>query len=1086
MAGVLVGAGFVRIDADTRPAMKALKGFGGIAAQAMTTTLVPATAAVIAGVAGIAAQFAAAGVAAGAFGAAVIPQFAQITEASADYEKAQKAQEKAEMNVAQARAIAAKHGIKYGDSLKVTKKASAETRREAEQYNKALSQAKSSTDAARDAQESYRQKMAALPPATRGTAVALQRLKDDFKKWSDSLSGSTMPIFTRLINGMREILPKLTPLVRMAAIQFNNFLDGLTAKGSLASKVFSEFGMNIRKNSGGALKNFLETIRNIAVGFVGILNAFMPMSSGVTTGLTGMTEKFAKWGATLKDNPGFHTFIKSVEENTPKVGAMLESIAEAVKKIVTSMGPLAGAGGTVALVFAKIVNAIPTRVLQLLVPAIIATNLALKAYAIATATATGFTWAFTTSITANTGIVYTSRAVWLAHRIILLSTAAATVIATAATWALNAAIAVLTSPITLVVVAIAALVAGVIYAYRHFEGFRKVVDTVWNAIKVASLFVWNNVLKPVFAALVVAFQAVATAAMWLWKNVLQPVFQNIGTIAKVMFTIVATLVLIPLILIFKLVAAVATWLWKNIIVPVWNGIGAIIKATWENTIKPIFNFIVATFKVVAAVATWFWKSVIVPVWNGISKAVSFAWGIIKAIFAQIMAFIRGPLASAWNWLWRNVIGPAWANIRTVINGAWVYIRPIFEKVKSAVGLVGKAFNMAKDAIKIAWDKIKGITKKPVQFVVDTVYNNGIRKVWNMVAKVTGVKQLDAFKFDTGGYTGPGGKHDPAGIVHRGEFVTRKEATTRLMRRHPGALEYMNTTGRLPGYDDGGLVGWLKSAANTVGGFVGDVTDIFANPTKTFSKMLGPVWENIRSMGGNGWADMIRNIPAKMIKSLQAKIVEAVKNIGGLFGGGGVGGGVTRWSGAVSQALKMTGQPSAYVGITLRRMNQESGGNPTAVNRTDSNWKAGHPSVGLMQVIGPTFQAYAGVMRKTGPFMYGTSVNPLANIYASMKYALAAYGSLPRAYNRAGGYDNGGWLPPGLSLAYNGTGRPERIRNQQQEAALSRNGMTLQLVIENHGVIGSQHETDNWLAKSLESLDKQGRLRSIINRALGRR
>lgn len=34
-----------------------------------------------------------------------------------------------------------------------------------------------------------------------------------------------------------------------------------------------------------------------------------------------------------------------------------------------------------------------------------------------------------------------------------------------------------------------------------------------------------------------------------------------------------------------------------------------------------------------------------------------------------------------------------------------------------------------------------------------------------------------FHFATGGFTGTGGKYEPAGIVHRGEFVFTKEATT---------------------------------------------------------------------------------------------------------------------------------------------------------------------------------------------------------------------------------------------------------------------------------------------------------------------
>ncbi|MBH0247631.1 peptidase M23, partial [Streptomyces cavourensis] len=72
-----------------------------------------------------------------------------------------------------------------------------------------------------------------------------------------------------------------------------------------------------------------------------------------------------------------------------------------------------------------------------------------------------------------------------------------------------------------------------------------------------------------------------------------------------------------------------------------------------------------------------------------------------------------------------------------------------------------------------------------------------------------------------------------------------------------------------------------------------------------------------------------------------------------------------------------------------------------------NWINGTPSVGLMQVIEPTFKAYAGKYRKTGPFLYGVSTDPMANIYASMRYALARYGSLSAAYNRIGGYARGG-------------------------------------------------------------------------------
>lgn len=62
----------------------------------------------------------------------------------------------------------------------------------------------------------------------------------------------------------------------------------------------------------------------------------------------------------------------------------------------------------------------------------------------------------------------------------------------------------------------------------------------------------------------------------------------------------------------------------------------------------------------------------------------------------------------------------------------------------------------------------------------------------------------AFKvLANGGYTGDGGKYEPAGIVHRGEYVLNKEATSRL---GVGALDRLNR-----GFANGGLVGSSISA-----------------------------------------------------------------------------------------------------------------------------------------------------------------------------------------------------------------------------------------------------------------------------------
>lgn len=155
--------------------------------------------------------------------------------------------------------------------------------------------------------------------------------------------------------------------------------------------------------------------------------------------------------------------------------------------------------------------------------------------------------------------------------------------------------------------------------------------------------------------------------------------------------------------------------------------------------------------------------------------------------------------------------------------------------------------------------------------------------------------------------------------------------------------------------------------------------------------------------------------------------------------GAAGAGVQRWRSVALAALAAAGEPASWIGSLLSRMQRESGGNPRAINLTDSNARAGTPSIGLMQTIGPTFAAYAGAYASRGIY------DPFANIYAAIRYTVARYGSGPAGWNRPGGYKNGGWLMPG-EMAYNETKRPEAVFNQQQLATMNR-PVIVQLVLD---------------------------------------
>ncbi|MFJ6081665.1 transglycosylase SLT domain-containing protein [Streptomyces sp. NPDC092369] len=85
-------------------------------------------------------------------------------------------------------------------------------------------------------------------------------------------------------------------------------------------------------------------------------------------------------------------------------------------------------------------------------------------------------------------------------------------------------------------------------------------------------------------------------------------------------------------------------------------------------------------------------------------------------------------------------------------------------------------------------------------------------------------------------------------------------------------------------------------------------------------------------------------------------------------------------------MKQKGIPGSYNGL-YKNIMRESSGNPSAINGWDVNAVNGTPSIGLLQVIQPTFSAY---------HVSGTSTNiydPVANITAAANYAAHRYGSI---------------------------------------------------------------------------------------------
>ena len=96
----------------------------------------------------------------------------------------------------------------------------------------------------------------------------------------------------------------------------------------------------------------------------------------------------------------------------------------------------------------------------------------------------------------------------LTHTVATKAAAAATAVWKGIQMAFNAVLS--ANPIAMVIMALGALAAAVVYCYNHFDGFRAVCDKVWGAVKNVAAAVWDSLVKAFEKA-----SAVIKAA-WQW------------------------------------------------------------------------------------------------------------------------------------------------------------------------------------------------------------------------------------------------------------------------------------------------------------------------------------------------------------------------------------------------------------------------------------------------------------------------------------------------------------------------------------------------------------------------------------------
>ncbi len=452
-------------------------------------------------------------------------------------------------------------------------------------------------------------------------------------------------------------------------------------------------------------------------------------------------------------------------------------------------------------------------------------------------------------------------------------------------------------------------------------------------------------------------------------------------------------------------------LWDSIsekIQEVWNGIKDFFADIWEqiyNVIEGPLKFIEGTIGAVMYAI----QAVIYTVWEVIKFALKSAWDWISdtasAIFTPVANFFSG----IWNGIKDTATG-IWNSIKDTLGGIWDSIK---EKAMDAFSSVWKfikdGFNNLKDTLGGIVKGIANAIVKPIGGAVNGVIN-GVNWVLDKVGsdKQFALWEVPKFARGTGGIP-----KDTLGIVNDQKGSTYKEMIVPphgkpfIPEGRDVVLPLEKGTKIMPANQTKSFLEELPHFANGIGEFFGGIWDTVKDFTGNVwdyithpSKIVQIAIDKFTDLSGafEPWISVAKGAVSTVFDSVVGfvkGIFDTQSNVNYNPSAG-----VEQWRTLATRALQMTGQYSeANLQRLLYQMQTESGGNPNAINNWDINAINGTPSKGLMQVIDPTFRAYA---------MPGYDKNiydPLSNMLASIRYAVSTYGSLAAAY-RGVGYEDG--------------------------------------------------------------------------------
>jgi len=314
--------------------------------------------------------------------------------------------------------------------------------------------------------------------------------------------------------------------------------------------------------------------------------------------------------------------------------------------------------------------------------------------------------------------------------------------------------------------------------------FTGMVQLIWGLIKgfvmgIVDFFVWlwdeltgHSIIPDMINSIVDWF-------MWLPEQIWKAL-KGIGKVIKDAVTVAIDLFKKVVLYLKNKLGPIFNWLWDKIIHPVIKFATKFIKNSidgWIIIFKAIWKFLDTK---VGPIFKWLWDKIIHPIIKWASKFIKDEVRGWIIIFHSIVDFFRDKVGPAFKWLWENIVRPLIQKIGEKALWLWDHaIKPAFQHVKDGIGNLKDAFHGLKDTVESVFRGIANVARVPINFVLDDIYNKGIKWLFDHVADAVGLDwnlpTADTIpKFKKGGPVPGTGNDAMIAMLHGQEHVWTAE------------------------------------------------------------------------------------------------------------------------------------------------------------------------------------------------------------------------------------------------------------------------------------------------------------------------